>query len=138
MSTWLLYNGQWLKDEAVLSAQNRAFQYGDGLFETMRTYSTEVVFAQRHFDRLKEGMRLLKLPMVPDLEPENLIRLIAKLINKNKWFTGARLRLTVFREGAGKYTPLQNDTSYVLVGESYVSKPFYPFAGQGRIMGLYT
>jgi branched-subunit amino acid aminotransferase/4-amino-4-deoxychorismate lyase len=138
MSSWLLYNGQWIKDEAVLPVQNRAFQYGDGLFETMRTYGTEVVSAQRHFDRLKEGMRLLKLPMVPDLEIENLTRLIAKMINKNKWFKGARLRLTVFREGAGKYTPLQNETSYVLVGEPYVVDPFYPFVGKGRIMGLYT
>lgn len=137
-STWALYNGKWIKTPLEIEVGNRAFLYGDGLFETMRTYATTVLFIKNHVKRLHSGMNMLNLPVISDLQEEKLAANVAGLLNRNKWFSGARVRLTVFRDSEGRFTPQENKTSYVLTGEPLVTEPLYPFAGQGRIMCAYS
>ena len=39
----------------LVSAQDRGFQYGDGLFETIRCVQGKLQFWQQHFERLQQG-----------------------------------------------------------------------------------
>lgn len=137
-STWSLHDGRWIKNPLQIDVNNRAFLYGDGLFETMRTYGVTTLFLDKHVKRLYAGMETLQLPFISALSEENIASNVAGLLNRNKWFAGARVRLTVFRNSEGRYTPKENKTSYVLTGEPLETEPLFPFAGQGRIMCVYS
>jgi branched-chain amino acid aminotransferase len=50
-SFYINYNGRILNAEEVfISADNRGFKYGDGLFETMRLDDGEVSLQKYHFE----------------------------------------------------------------------------------------
>jgi 4-amino-4-deoxychorismate lyase len=60
----ILINGEF-KDHIPVT--DRAFQYGDGLFETLTVVDGHPVFWDQHWDRLQSGCRRLNIP-VPDAE----------------------------------------------------------------------
>lgn len=49
-----------LKD-AKVSILDRGFQYGDGVFETMRSYDGKVFKLQRHLDRILVSLKILNI-----------------------------------------------------------------------------
>lgn len=55
----LLVNGH---SEHCLDVSDRAFQYGDGLFETIRIKDGKLHYFARHFQRLQQGCERLLLP----------------------------------------------------------------------------
>lgn len=55
-STWAWVNGV---PGAQVSIQDRGFQYGDGLFETMRVQHRRVRFLELHLQRLRDGCERL-------------------------------------------------------------------------------
>ncbi|WAC40799.1 hypothetical protein [Pedobacter sp. SL55] len=62
MSQFILFNDQFFtKDSAVLQASNRAFKFGDGLFESMRMCNGKLQFPELHADRIKASMKALKM-----------------------------------------------------------------------------
>ncbi|WP_257667114.1 aminotransferase class IV [Parapedobacter tibetensis] len=101
--------------ETILTADNRAFRYGDGLFETMRWMDGDIRFLQHHLARLHEGMHLLQLEHPASFDEQFIRSRTAALINKNN-LEGqhVRVRLQVFRDGGGLYSPQQNTAAYVL------------------------
>ena len=48
-------------EEATVSALDRGFLYGDGLFETMRAYGGTVFRLERHLDRLYASTEVLRI-----------------------------------------------------------------------------
>ncbi|MGH8323532.1 MAG: aminotransferase class IV, partial [Steroidobacteraceae bacterium] len=54
---------------AHLSALDRGFTLGDGLFETMRAYHGTLFRLDRHLERLAHGARVLGIPLPPNLRP---------------------------------------------------------------------
>ena len=138
MSNWFQYDGKWFnKEDELLSIKNRGLLYGDGVFETMRTYGTTVLFFENHIARLHKSLEYLSIPISDELQPENLKKSIKQLINKNKWFAGGRVRLTVFRNSDGLYTPKNSQTSYLLQGNELKHNSIYPLL-KGEIIGLFT
>ncbi|SFC10061.1 branched-chain amino acid aminotransferase [Parapedobacter composti] len=103
------------ENEAVLTTENRAFRYGDGLFETMRWMDGDIRFLHHHLNRLHEGMRMLHLDRVSDFNEQFVRDRAAALIRKNG-LEGqhARVRLQVYRDGGGLYSPQQNRAAYVM------------------------
>ena len=67
MRTPIVYiNGLfWPIDKATISVLDRGFTYGDGLFETMRSYSGKIFRVECHLDRLFRSARsiFIDLPM---------------------------------------------------------------------------
>jgi branched-chain amino acid aminotransferase len=74
----------WLNDDllplaqARVSVNDRGFQFGDGLFETLRADSGRVQYLQEHLKRLKASAQAFRLPF-PAAVPweERLSRLLA-------------------------------------------------------------
>ena len=104
----------YLKNEPVLMFNNRAFCYGDALFETIHCLGTQPQFLELHIQRILKGMKVLKMD-VPDNSKLNIInKYIEKLLNKNRIFKGARIRMTFFREQGGYYSPENNSVSLLM------------------------
>ena len=95
------YNGKILPVAgAVLEAGNRLFQYGDGLFETMRIFNGNIILADYHFDRLFGGIQALMIATPAYLTRGYLQDAILQLCRENNQSASARIRLTVFRKHA--------------------------------------
>lgn len=112
---FLLHNGGFRRtDEPLFNSHNRAFRYGDGLFESMRMINGQLCFAKRHLQRLMQGVNLLQLFLPDNFVNTSLEDWCKKLAEKNSFSGNARIRLTVFRNDGGYYHPEVNDASWLL------------------------
>ena len=69
LQVFINFNGNFIPEETkVLTINNRAFKYGDGLFETMRMIKGELKFAELHSIRLQKGMKALKIDGYKELD----------------------------------------------------------------------
>lgn len=137
VNSFILFNGEYyFKDKFGISFKNRAFCYGDGLFETMHANGTEIQFFEDHMIRLKYGMKVLKMEIPTAIDSGFILKEIIKLLHKNKLYQGVRIRLSVFRNEGGKYTPTNNNISY-LVETEYIENDHYELNHKGYIIDLY-
>ena len=112
------YNGHLISIyEPVISFANRAFRYGDALFETIRVVNGRIMFLNDHMRRIKVGMTMLRMNIPPDLGAEAMSSFIKELIEVNKLENDIRVRFTVFRNEGGFYTPRSNDISFLVEAE---------------------
>lgn len=110
--------------EPVLSSDNRAFRYGDSLFETIRVANNKVLFLADHVDRLQRSMRYLQMNIPAAFSEHYFGQMILDLAEKNKLDSDARIRLTVFRNTGGFYSPTNNDVTFLMEMESLDYKGF--------------
>ena len=118
LKKYINLNGEFCDSQApVLTHLNRGFLYGDALFETMHANGTQIQFFDDHIERLMEGMKKLKMILPESFITKSIEKQIIKLLRKNRHLKGARIRLTVFRNEGGKYTPQTNEISYLIDSE---------------------
>lgn|SRR5574341_1332063 len=64
MPTIACVNGRFLPiARAVVSVEDRGFQFGDGVYEVVRSYGGKVFRLDEHLDRLAQSARAIRLPM---------------------------------------------------------------------------
>ena len=115
MHQFILHNDEFVTaNQPVISSQNRAFKYGDGLFESMKMYNGKLMFAEQHADRLRAGMQALKMEGGALMDEYFLRQKTSELAKKNKFKGTLRFRLSVYRAGEGLYTPDTNKSGYLL------------------------
>ena len=120
MSMLVFLNGEFVPEEkAVVSVFDRSFQFGDGLFETLRVYRGKPFRWADHIERLRRGAEFLKIklpayernPLIPSFSPNGgegdhqLLHFAMELIERNA-MPESLLRITLSR-GVGKrgYSP---------------------------------
>lgn len=131
------FNGQIIpSDQEVLSVNNRGFRYGDGLFESMRYMNGAIKFPELHIDRIQKGMKVLKLDNNMLIDSWFLREKVEELARRNKTGPDARLKLTIFRDSEGLYTPSSNKMAYVLESQM-LSESQYTFNQKGLIIDVY-
>ncbi len=134
---YINYNGFLYEEtEKIFSIHNRAFKYGDALFETIRVKNGKTCFIEDHFLRLEKGMSILKMQQI-SLTFDELKNQINNLILKNKIKKGGRVRLTVFRNGDGLYTPENESKSYVIEAKP-INEDEYTLNKNGLIIDIYS
>jgi branched-subunit amino acid aminotransferase/4-amino-4-deoxychorismate lyase len=136
---YICYNGKILSNhELQLSYQNRAFQYGDGLFETMHSSGDKVHFFYEHFERLIRSMKLLKMeiPVRFSVDTYGIQKDISRILIKNKIFKGGRVRFSVFRQTGGFYAPDSNEVDY-LIECNPIASDMYVLNAKGYLVDLY-
>lgn len=112
---YINFNGEiFSSGEAVMGIDNRGFRYGDGLFESMRYMQGELKFADLHANRLRKGMKALKMEGYSQVDVYFLREKVEELIRRNKIGPNARVRFTVFRDAGGLYNPDRNQMGYAL------------------------
>lgn len=86
-------------DPSMLNISNLGYQYGEGVFETLRTCNGQPVLLSRHLERLAASARSLGIPLPPDLSavPEALENSLPK--NKGDVI----IKIILSRGGSGRY-----------------------------------
>ncbi len=138
MSTMLSFNGKILREEDFsLSPGNRAFRYGDGVFETIRVRKNRVLWAEHHFARLSHASEVLQL--IPDQEwtPERFQEFILSLYDANRHSgKDARIRLSMYRNEGGYYAPLTNKASILIESEA-LDQNLFEINTKGISIGIF-
>lgn len=85
---YISLNGNLIKEsDAFISTNSEGFQYGYGLFETLKVVDGKIFFIEEHLARLKKGCKALNIGLDYDLK---LIQKYAyKLIHENNTVFGA-------------------------------------------------
>lgn len=121
---YLVYNSVLLPENDVqISAGDRSFQYGDGLFETLRYQQGRLMFWPDHYDRLTRGMAALHLDPPDSLTAATLHDALVGLLAHNG-LTGqtARIRIQVWRQTGGLYTPTSRSANILITARE--GQPF--------------
>jgi branched-chain amino acid aminotransferase len=122
---YLNFNGTLIQsDKTIITANNRGFRYGDGLFETIKMIGSKIHLAQYHFERLFSSMRILQFEMPEFFTEENLSDQILFLSKKNDHQHSARVRLTVFRGDGGLFDANNNVPNFIIQTEELNNKEF--------------
>ena len=109
------YNGNLIQpDDLPFSNENRAFKYGDGVFETVKIQNGKVVFWEDHYFRLMASMRMLRMKIPMEFTLEFLQEEILKLATSFEASGVLRARLTLYRKDGGLYAPKSNEVDFVI------------------------
>lgn len=132
------YNGDlYPADKPLFTSKNRAFLYGDCIFETIRIYNGNPLFFNKHRERLLKGMKKLGMDPPEWFKKFFLFFEIKKTIEANSITKGGRVRLTVFREEGGFYTPENNGINF-LIEAMEIDHNKYMLNNVGLKIGTYT
>ena len=107
------FNGTLQQEENILT-HNRAFLYGDGVFETVKIIDNKILFLEDHYFRLMASMRIVRMEIPMEFTMEFLEGQILNTATQNGVSNSARARITVFRNDGGRYLPVTNDVSYLI------------------------
>ena len=107
------FNGNTVQEENILT-QNRAFLYGDGVFETVKIINNKILFLEDHYFRLMASMRVVRMEIPMNFTMEYFEEQILSLVQAKGITTSARARITVFRNDGGLYLPAKNEISYLI------------------------
>ena len=108
------FNGNIVAQEENILTQNRAFLYGDGVFETLKIVNSKILFVEDHYFRLMASMRVVRMEIPMNFTMEYFEEQVLKLVNEKGISTSARARITVFRNDGGLYLPKTNEVSYLI------------------------
>lgn len=108
------FNGTIASRDANLLTQNRAFLYGDAVFETVKIIDAKILFLEDHYFRLMASMRILRMEIPMNFTLEYFEEQILALVKNNKLELSARARITVFRNDGGYYLPQNNTVSFLI------------------------
>lgn len=113
---WIL-NGE-IQNTGWNYADNRGFAYADGLFETMIAHQGKIDYWTDHLERLLAGLQFLEISPQKKLL-ETLPAQIKELIKENGIQSSARVKLTLWRNSGGLYTPTEASFSYVITATPF-------------------
>lgn len=108
------FNGNVLEQEKNVLTQNRAFLYGDGVFETLKIVNGKILFLEDHYFRLMASMRVVRMEIPMNFTMEYFEEQILNLVRQKEISSSARARITVFRNNGGLYLPKTNEVSYLI------------------------
>ncbi|CAH0336527.1 D-alanine aminotransferase [Flavobacterium sp. CECT 9288] len=119
------FNGTIVSQDDCKWGQNRAFLYGDGVFETVKIVNNKILFLEDHYFRLMASMRVLRMEIPMNFTMEFLEEEIISLVLKNEMSSSARARITVFRNEGGYYLPQNQTVSYLIQVVSIENSRYY-------------
>jgi branched-chain amino acid aminotransferase/4-amino-4-deoxychorismate lyase len=94
---------------------NRAFQYGDGLFETILYRNYRIQLLDDHYDRIREGTEMLSLLLPDYFDCRYLENRIHELIRGNQFPGAVRIKVLIWRRTGGLYEPTHHDTHHLIL-----------------------
>ncbi|MEQ9265119.1 MAG: aminotransferase class IV [Balneolaceae bacterium] len=117
MSDLIIYNGTLIsRDELPLSHENRGMMYGDGFFDTLRSYSGRFLHLEEHFTRILKTAGYLGINVHFEFE-DFKFKLIELLEASNLRETDALVRVQCWRDGSRGYSTGSKEANWVTSSE---------------------
>jgi branched-chain amino acid aminotransferase len=99
MNDYIFLNGSIISEkEGYITSKDRGFLYGDGIFDTLRSYKGNPFKLTEHLNRLRSSAQKLKIPLI--FTDPFLRNVIQTLMKKNN-IPDAYIRITLSR-GSGR------------------------------------
>lgn len=130
-------NGIISEEVTQLSINNRGYNYGDALFETIKVSNNKILFWEDHYFRLMASMRILRMEIPMHFTMEFLQNEIIKTLDANDLINkSARVRLNVDRGEGGKYLPKTTSITFSIVVEP-LNVDLYKFSDNSYTVDLF-
>lgn len=110
-------------DTPIFTANNRAFRYGDAVFESIALFEGHIPLWAYHYQRLSQACQLLNLILAPHYTAPFLKAKIIALAQKNN-LENARVRLTAYRSDGGLYAPINNQAHILIETQAHNNNQF--------------
>jgi branched-chain amino acid aminotransferase len=130
------FNEVFISQDSNLLTNNRAFLYGDGVFETVKIINNKILFLEDHYFRLMASMRVVRMEIPMNFTMEYLEQQILTLAEKLDIATSARARITIYRNDGGYYLPKSNTVSF-LINATALENTFYTIEPKEYEVDLY-
>jgi len=108
------FNGTIFPSSTNLLQNNRAFLYGDGVFETVKILNNKILFLEEHYFRLMSAMRIVRMEIPMNFTMEYIEEQILEVVTANNCNNSGRARITVYRNQGGNYLPETNSVSFLI------------------------
>lgn len=131
------FNGTIGSNDSNLLTQNRAFLYGDAVFETVKIVNSKILFLEDHYFRLMSSMRVIRMEIPMNFTMEYLEEQILALAKAKNSAISARARITVYRNDGGYYLPKTNVVSF-LINVEELDKTLYAINPGDYVVDLFT
>jgi branched-chain amino acid aminotransferase len=132
----IFYNEEFMEAGAfAVTAGNRAFKYGDGVFETALVINKKVPLLNYNINRLKKGMALLGIEEPSNWNLQHFASIITKLCEQSDTENG-RCKITVWRSGGGLYLPVTNTADCLIEIFPQETNPLIS-KGSPLVLGVY-
>jgi branched-chain amino acid aminotransferase len=131
------FNGTIVTNDTSLLTQNRAFLYGDAVFETVKIVNSKILFLEDHYFRLMSSMRIVRMEIPMNFTMEFIEEQIITLAKVNNLEDSSRARITVYRNDGGYYLPQNNSVSYLIQVEK-LENTTYSIIEKDYVVDLYT
>ena len=93
---------------------NRAYLYGDGVFESIRIINGEPINLENHIMRMLEGARKIKMRPPSYYTVEFFEKIINELIKESQLYSGGKCRISLDRSSGGTYRPESNEIEFFI------------------------
>ena len=131
------FNGTIVSNDTSLLTQNRAFLFGDAVFETVKIVNAKILFLEDHYFRLMSSMRVIRMEIPMNFTMEYFEEQILALATAKNTALSARARITVYRNDGGYYLPQNNTVSFLINVES-IDNTLYSINQGEYVVDLYT
>ncbi len=111
---FIFNNKFYTNDSPVISPSSRGLRYGDGLFETMKSIKGNIINEDFHFERLFNGLALLKFDVPKTFSKNFIAKKIKELCSKNRHNDFVRIRLMIIRGNGGIFDPENLFPNYII------------------------
>ena len=118
------------------SLNNRGLHYGDALFESMKLLGRRILFAETHYFRLMASMRLVRMEIPMYWTPEFFQKEVNKTLKGQKDASAFRVKILVWRDWGGRYTPSSEGVVYSIFSEP-LTQAQYTINEQQYLVDLY-
>lgn len=111
---YVVYNEEFYEaNNPIISVTSRGFMYGEGCFETLRSYKGKLLHFDKHFERLLLGQEYLGIN--PTLKKEVLLHQLMALSERNGLDNqDAALRIQIVRRGDASFGTTSVDSDYII------------------------
>jgi len=113
--TYVNNNGKILKNSGpTIHSGNRAFLYGDGVFESIRIINGAPINLENHVKRMLEGALKIKMRPPSFFDANFFEQKILELIEKSEITAGGRCRISLDRSIGGTFLPESNEVEFFI------------------------
>ena len=118
--------------EIKMPVDARLLHSGLVIQEGIRTMGTRLAFFREHYDHLQSRLKIFKINLPGILTPEEMHRQAVNLINKNRYFGGNLLQISIIQEYR-----TDRGNSHCLMQCSKLDQISYVLNRKGYVLGLY-